>query len=945
MGIWVRQVCFFTLIVTATGSAEAAAGEESADAWRLLRKGKYAEAREIFECLASDDAKAVQGLSQTLAAVGRYDEAIRLLAAAAGASADLHAELAGLALAGGDYLIADTHAEIAIALERNHLLARWVRAELRRLSGQLDEANEAYRWFVRYHNANQVDDPESLRWIGLAAARFARWNRLSEQFSFLVNDLYPRALEVDPDFWPAYYESGRLFLEKHNLADAAKDLKQALKLNPNAAEVHAAVARLALESRDYQQAQQSVERALELNPHLLQAWLTKADMAWANFDSREAAALLDQHALPLNPLCEETLGRLAACYLLEEERSVERPPARFESLVQRVTARNPACGEFFFALACWLEDRHQEPRARDFFHEAIRRLPQMLGPRAHLGMLAMHAGDEHQANEVLDEAFRVDPFNVRVHNMLEVLEVLSGMKTVDTGHCLLKFDDRKDALLAKYVGEYIERIYAELCDEFRFQPPTKPLIEIFREAQGANGQQWFSTRMTGLPYLGTVAASTGKVVAMVSPNDSSVTGGFNWARVIRHEMVHVVTLQKTRFNSPHWYTEALAVWSEGYPRPPRWNELLADRVPEGKLFNLDTINFAFTRAQTSDDWQMAYCQAELYAQYMLETCGSDAIHNLLAAYADNLTTEQAIPRALGVSKEDFEQGYREYLNEVAAGLRGPEEKEDDLASLLAEHRNSPGDPELKAQLALEYLRRDAEAEARMLAEEASLQEPKNELAAYVLARLEVRAGHETKAIERLKACLDPASPNPRILNLLASLLMRAGDFDEAARLYELGVKNYPHDPKWLPALARVHLKSGNDQELALVLGQLARTDPDDAVIRKKLAQMALAAGDFAQAAHWANQALEIDVTEADVHRLLAEARVGHHNYAVAIEEFEIAIGLDPAALETRLMLAKACVEAGDPAKAREVLAALLDDEPNHPGAALLLEKLKESQGL
>ena len=93
--------------------------------------------------------------------------------------------------------------------------------------------------------------------------------------------------------------------------------------------------------------------------------------------------------------------------------------------------------------------------------------------------------------------------------------------------------------------------------------------------------------MVGLPYLDTVAASTGRIVAMVSPNEPHIGHQMNWARVLTHETVHVITLQQTNFDCPHWFTEGLAVWSENAPRPRVWCELLQQRLKKGKLFNLD----------------------------------------------------------------------------------------------------------------------------------------------------------------------------------------------------------------------------------------------------------------------------------------------------------------------------------------------------------------------
>ena len=263
--------------------------------------------------------------------------------------------------------------------------------------------------------------------------------------------------------------------------------------------------------------------------------------------------------------------------------------------MREATARNEHAGEFFVALASWLEDRHRFDEAEIFYREAVRRMPKLIGPVTQLGLIAMQNGREAEAKKVFGEAFKADPFNVRVNNSLEVLELLERFETLENPQVVIKFD-RQDRKLAQCAARYIERTYPQLCAQFGYRPPQKPLVEIFNEADGASGHQWFSTRMTGLPYLDTVAASTGHIVAMASPNDSHRGSRFNWARVLKHKLVHVITLQQTDFNMPHWYTEGLAVWSEDRPRPQIWNELLVQRVPAGKLFDLGSLNFAFAQA-------------------------------------------------------------------------------------------------------------------------------------------------------------------------------------------------------------------------------------------------------------------------------------------------------------------------------------------------------------
>ena len=119
----------------------------------------------------------------------------------------------------------------------------------------------------------------------------------------------------------------------------------------------------------------------------------------------------------------------------------------------------------------------------------------------------MRLGDEAEAEKLLDESFEIDPFNVRVSNTLKVLDVLDGYATLETEHFIIKFDRGKDELLARYAAEYLEEeVYPALCKQFGFEPEGKSLFEIFNQAKNTGGHGWFSARMVGLPYIGTVGA-------------------------------------------------------------------------------------------------------------------------------------------------------------------------------------------------------------------------------------------------------------------------------------------------------------------------------------------------------------------------------------------------------------------------------------------------------
>jgi Flp pilus assembly protein TadD len=554
-------------------------------------------------------------------------------------------------------------------------------------------------------------------------------------------------------------------------------------------------------------------------------------------------------------------------------------------------------------------------------------------------MVYMRLGREAEAKKALDESFRVDPFNVRVKNTLAVLDVLSGYAVLETEHFVIRFDRGRDELFARHAARYLEQeVYPELVARLGYEPKEKALFEIFNRSGSTSGHGWFSARMVGLPYVGTVGACAGKMVAIVSP--SAMPQKFNWARVLKHEFVHVVNLQQTNFNIPHWFTEALAVRYEGYPPPESWNEVLARRLRADKLYSLDTINLGFIRPANGEDWTLAYCQSELYARYMVEAHGEDAPAKMLAAYAGNLTTREAIRRAFAVEQEEFERGYREFLEKIVAGQgAGNEPAARSFAELEAAVKNDPKNARLLAELAYAYLLRNANPQARQFALAARELDRKEQMAAYVLARLQLLIGDVPEAQKLLEESLDENMPQENVLGLLAGLKLKAGDFAEAERLYRLGQQRAPRHDKWLKALARVYLESRDDDKLAAILERLADLDYDNFPIRKKVAQLALARKDFDAAARWANQALQIDVGDAEVHALAGQALAGRGKHAEAAVAYEDAVTLDGNVLAWRFALADACVQSRQFDKARRVLADLLAVDADYPGADLLLESL------
>src|SRR5262249_8212829 len=149
---------------------------------------------------------------------------------------------------------------------------------------------------------------------------------------------------------------------------------------------------------------------------------------------------------------------------------------------------------------------------------------------------------------------------------------------------------------------------------------------------------------------------------------------------------------------------------------------------------------------------LAYCQSQLYVNYVKAKYGAEAIGAMLAAYRDGLGAAEVIHRACKVDKEIFEKGYREFLDaEIKPLLRGkPPETKAQLAELKKAYQQD-NSLEAGAELSVRYLERDR-VTARKIAVAVLEQKKNHPKAAYTLARLERLAGN----VERERRLLEDA---------------------------------------------------------------------------------------------------------------------------------------------------------------------------------------------
>jgi tetratricopeptide (TPR) repeat protein len=870
------------LLVLASAAGICAGTPSLQSARKRWLHGNYEEARELYEHLARDPAlraPAVVGVSRAWQSQGEYDKALAVVDAAL---VDLPkqdlllARRAELLYLRGRALEAEQAAGLALQAQPGNFLARWIRAQAYADRGDVGRADSELRWFVRTYTErsekdNDIKDPDELLLVGLAGSDNARWHHLSDQYRAVLTDVYVDAIHSDKDFWPAEYQAGLLLLEKFNRGEALGAFDKALAINPHAAEVYAAKGKAALDKFEVSDAEQFAQRALQINPSFSRALRLRADIRLLAGDITSARRDLET-ARRVNPHDESTLGKLAACMLLlGEERSLA-------SLTREVRQRDTKPSAFYHELAGSLEARRRFDDAEKFYQQAIEFRPQLAASRNNLGLLYMRMGREAEAKETLLKAFEADEFNVLVSNTLKVLRHLETYETLKTAHFEIRFKSESDGRLVRYMLPYLEEIHAQLSASFGYQPSHPILIEIF------NNHEKFSGRITSLPDLHTVGACTGRVMAMVSPHGEGIPKPFNWLRVVRHELVHMFNLEETHFLVPHWFTEGLAVSFEGFPRPVQWNQLLLERVPAGELMSLDDIEQGFIKPRSPLDWHMAYCQSQLYVQYLRERHGEKTVGEMLQAFRDGLDTPAALSKVCHESKDAVESGYRAYLDKVVKSLEPHgRPKHQSFLDLQKAHESAPENLDAAARLAEQYWMRHDRKEARRLAEAVLSKEAKNQLAAFVKARLLLDGGEEDQARTLLEQALDRSDPEPKVLQLLGKLYYESHAYPKAAEVFELGRKTQPYETRWLNELARVYSAAGNQERHIKVLEQLVLTDADDYAQRKRLARMLMEAKRFSEAEKYARQVLEIDIRDAEARDMLEQALVAQDKTEAAAD--------------------------------------------------------------
>jgi tetratricopeptide (TPR) repeat protein len=657
---------------------------------------------------------------------------------------------------------------------------------------------------------------------------------------------------------------GDLFLSKHAYGEAVTSYKLALAADSAWIGAHLGMSR-AVFDEDPKAAAEILEAARKMAPEHPDVWLLTAERALFEDDVAGAKAALDKAAQFRPGTVEEAALRGATAY-------IEGRTADMDAAIAAVAAIDPQSARGWRALGEAAALKYRFEDAAGFAKKAIDLDTTDQRAHADLGLYSLRTGDEALARTELEIAFKLDRSDVVTFNLLGMLDKLEKFDVVEQGPFVFKFPAAEAGALGAYALPLAEDAFRQFQARYAFQPKGPILVEIF----GVHDD--FAVRTVGLMGLtGALGACFGRVVSMDSPR-ARPPGDFSWQATLWHELAHVFSLQLSDYRVPRWLTEGISVFEE-HRRQPAWGRELtlefAHALSRGRTFGVKGLPSAFKRVESL---AMAYFEASLLVEHLVEMNGDAGLRTLLLAYKDRATDAEAFAKAFGKSVEDIEGSFKTFVTT----------RYGDLAKAMAEPSGKPNPDDITA------LRKLGDSSPGSFIVQVTLGQ--------TLFKLGDMAGAKA-ALERAAQLAPQASGDTSPRALLAAIAEREGDLTRKRR--ELRA-----------LLLYDHTNIDAARELARLAADAKATDDEDYALRL---------------------VADLDPFDSQIHGALGRRLMAKGEFPAALIEFKAAVAVGPPNLaEAHADVAEAALKLGRNEEARKAALASLSQAPTYTRAQELL---------
>ena len=679
--------------------------------------------------------------------------------------------------------------------------------------------------------------------------------------------------QVDRTSWRVRLAEARLLYAHNNYKDGRNAAVEALALHPRNAQAAFIIGSMAVDSFDFDTADE-IARNLDIlaaslddddakdndehEPSLLGSIL-RARVALRRRDARGAEIALDPLLIRMpeqRDLLELNAAASAAGFRVTST----------QHLLDAYDELSPNSPFAYMRVAETLSEYRQYDHAAGVYRRVIERAPHWAKPRLGLGLLLVQAGLDQDARETLQAALELDPYDLRAQNSLTLVSELAQYDEIESDNFIIRYKPgTTDIVLAQEMPAIMERIHDRVAGDkpggVDFQPKQKTRIELMPN------HEWFAVRISGMPSIHTMAASTGPVIAIEAPREGpkSTVGPYDWPRVLQHEYTHTVNLARTDNRVIHWMTEANAVFNEDEPRDSNTWALLTEAYRNNELFDLVDINTAFVRPKKPTDRSLAYAQGAWMFEYIVETFGKQAPLDIFDASARGRDAVDAFEETLAVTPESFLTDFRAWAKQqlIDRGLLLPDGVPD-IYEILGVNENDSIEQQLDKVPT-------AEEVAKLLEQYPDHPELITLQIGTALAGAGDRLTPEQAQLLRHAITVRPTDDEPH--KRLARHYLASDDpqvqLNAIPHLEYLDAREI-HSPAYAGQLALLYAQRGNNYKAIHSALRAVAIAPFDADQRERAARVALIVKDLDQAKHQL-EALTILEPDREIHVRRLEA--------------------------------------------------------------------------
>lgn len=217
----------------------------------------------------------------------------------------------------------------------------------------------------------------------------------------------------------------------------------------------------------------------------------------------------------------------------------------------------------------------------------------------------------------------------------------------ETEHFIIRYIELDESTLSMVATE-AESTYDKVTSDLRYHPDNKTLIRI-----GTNEVDHEWSEADAFYSIGL------NVIDLLSPSQMRWMSYESYIRrSIPHEFTHHVINVGYKFTYPDWLNEGTASFEAGAPLGyKKLNRALAKNefIPLGKMWIFDLLE--------DDERRLAYDESYTVIEYVVDEYGHDGLIDILNAHKENPHMDQVINNTLGVSFEEFELGWMNFVKE------------------------------------------------------------------------------------------------------------------------------------------------------------------------------------------------------------------------------------------------------------------------------------------